>query len=191
MKFTLDWLKEHLETDATLDQVVDCLTMVGLEVEGVENRAAGLEEFVVAHVLEAEQHPDADRLRVCKVDFGGDAPVQVVCGAPNARAGMKGVFARSGLHIPGTGITLKKAEIRGVESNGMLLSKHIKLLGAFNHLHIFIDPDPDPAKSWAERNRLFNMARSSWTDYDAKAMSKGAMIYERSAKTITLTPVWD
>jgi len=123
MKFTLDWLKEHLDTDATLDQVVDRLTMVGLEVEGVENRALGLEEFVIAHVIEAEQHPDADRLRVCKVDFGGDAPVQVVCGAPNARAGMKGVFARSGLHIPGTDITLKKAEIRGVESNGMLLSE--------------------------------------------------------------------
>ncbi len=123
MKFTLGWLKEHLDTDATLVEVVDRLTMVGLEVEGVEDRAAGLEEFVVAHVAEAVQHPDADRLRVCTVDFGGEAPVQVVCGAPNARAGMKGVFARSGLHIPGTDITLKKAQIRGVESNGMLLSE--------------------------------------------------------------------
>ncbi len=75
-----------------------------------------------------------------------------------------------------------------VFGNGMLLSKHIKLIGAFNHLHIFIDPDPDPAKSWAERNRLFNMGRSSWTDYDKKVMSKGAMIYERSAKSLTLTP---
>lgn len=123
MKFTLGWLKEHLITDASLDEVVDRLTMVGLEVESVEDRAAGLEEFVTAHVLEAEQHPDADRLRVCKVEFGGDEPVQVVCGAPNARAGMKGVFALSGLYIPGTDVKLKKAEIRGVESNGMLLSE--------------------------------------------------------------------
>lgn len=141
MKFTLDWLKEHLDTDATLDQVVDRLTMVGLEVEGVENRAAGLEEFVVAHVIEAEQHPDADRLRVCKVDFGGDAPVQVVCGAPNARTGMKGVFARSGLHIPGTDITLKKAEIRGVESNGMLLSE--REMGLSDEHDGIIDLDAD------------------------------------------------
>jgi len=123
MKFTLGWLKEHLDTDASLDDVIERLTMVGLEVEGVEDRATGLEEFVVGHVIAAEQHPDADRLRVCSVDFGGDAPVQVVCGAPNARAGMKGVFARSGLYVPGTDLTLKKAEIRGVESNGMLLSE--------------------------------------------------------------------
>ena len=123
MKFTLSWLKEFLETDAPLDQVVERLTMVGLEVENVSNRAAGLESFVIARVVEAVQHPDADRLRVCSVDFGGDAPIQVVCGAPNARTGMTGVFAPSGAYIPGTGITLKTAEIRGVTSNGMLLSE--------------------------------------------------------------------
>ncbi|MBT4889752.1 MAG: phenylalanine--tRNA ligase subunit beta, partial [Rhodospirillales bacterium] len=114
MKFTVSWLKEFLETEATLDEIVERLTMVGLEVEGVTNRAEGLEDFVIARVVEAVQHPDADRLRVCSVDFGGDAPIQVVCGAPNARTGMTGVFAPSGQYIPGTDITLKKAKIRGV-----------------------------------------------------------------------------
>jgi len=141
MKFTLEWLKEHLISDATLEEVVDRLTMVGLEVEGVEDRATGLEEFVTAHVLEAKQHPNADRLRVCKVDFGDDEPVQVVCGAPNARTGMKGVFARSGLYIPGTDVKLKKAEIRGVESNGMLLSE--REMGISDEHDGIIDLDPE------------------------------------------------
>jgi len=123
MKFTLSWLKEHLETDATIDEICERLTMNGHEVEGVENRAAGLEEFVVARILEARQHPDADRLRVCTVDYGAGEPIQVVCGAPNARTGLLGVFAREGLYIPGTGITLKKAEIRGVASSGMMVSE--------------------------------------------------------------------
>ncbi len=123
MKFTLSWLKEFLDTEASLDDIVERLTMIGLEVENVTDRAIGLEGFVIARVIEAVQHPDADRLRVCSVDFGGDAPIQVVCGAPNARTGLIGVFAASGMSIPGTGITLKKAEIRGVESNGMLLSE--------------------------------------------------------------------
>jgi phenylalanyl-tRNA synthetase beta chain len=123
MKFTVEWLKDHLETDSSTDEIVERLTMLGLEVEGVTDRGAGLEDFVTAQVIEAVQHPDADRLRVCTVDFGGDAPVQVVCGAPNARTGMKGVFAADGLYIPGTDITLKATEIRGVTSNGMLLSE--------------------------------------------------------------------
>ncbi|WP_417515784.1 phenylalanine--tRNA ligase subunit beta [Minwuia sp.] len=122
MKFTLSWLKEHLDTDATLDQVVEKLTAVGLEVEGVVDRAAELKDFTICHVVEAVQHPDADRLRVCTVDTGSDT-VQVVCGAPNARTGMKGVFARSGLTVPGTGLLLKPSKIRGVESNGMLVSE--------------------------------------------------------------------
>ncbi|MEK9644216.1 MAG: phenylalanine--tRNA ligase subunit beta [Alphaproteobacteria bacterium] len=123
MKFTLAWLKEHLETDCSLDEIVEKLSMIGLEVEGVEDRAAALASFRVAYVVSAERHPDADRLQVCMVDYGDSDPVQVVCGAPNARAGMKGVFAASGSYIPGTGITLKKSEIRGQESNGMLLSE--------------------------------------------------------------------
>jgi len=122
MKFTLSWLKEHLETQAALDEIVDKLTMVGLEVEKVTDRAKGLETFVVGHVIEAKQHPNADRLRVCTVDNGKET-VELVCGAPNARTGMKGVFAPSGSYIPGTDLTLKPTEIRGVLSNGMLLSE--------------------------------------------------------------------
>src|SRR5687767_5587674 len=120
MKFTLSWLKEHLDTDAPLDAIVDKLTMIGLEVENVEDKAKSLAPFVVASVISAEKHPNADRLRVCMVDAGQGAPVQVVCGAPNARAGMKGVFAPPGTHIPGTGVDLKVANVRGVESRGML-----------------------------------------------------------------------
>ncbi|MCW5771786.1 MAG: phenylalanine--tRNA ligase subunit beta [Rhodospirillaceae bacterium] len=123
MKFTLSWLKDHLETDATVEAIRDTLTRIGLEVESIEDPAKDLAPFVVAHVVEATKHPNADKLRVCKVDIGQGAPVQVVCGAPNARAGMKGVYAPPGSHIPGTKLDLKKGVIRGVESNGMLLSE--------------------------------------------------------------------
>lgn len=122
MKFTLSWLKEHLETDAPLEAMLDKLTLIGLEVEAVFDPAAALAPFTVAEVLKAEQHPDADRLRVCEVQTK-DGVVQVVCGAPNARAGMKGIFGASGTYIPGIDLTLKPAKIRGVESNGMLLSE--------------------------------------------------------------------
>ncbi len=123
MKFTFGWLKEHLETDRPLPEIVETLSMIGLEVEGVDDRAESLSGFRVAHVVSARRHPDADRLQVCMVDDGGGEPIQVVCGAPNARSGMKGVFAPAGSHIPGTGITLRKSSIRGQESNGMLLSE--------------------------------------------------------------------
>ena len=122
MKFTLSWLKEHLETEATVDEIAEGLLGVGLEVDSVVNMAEALSAFKVAKVKEARQHPNADRLRVCDVETA-DGMVQVVCGAPNARTGMTGVFAPSGTHIPGTGIDLQKAEIRGVESNGMLCSE--------------------------------------------------------------------
>lgn len=122
MKFTFSWLKDHLDTEANLDEIAHALSMLGLEVESVEDRGAALRPFTVAHVVSAEPHPDADRLRVCVVDTG-TAHVQVVCGAPNARAGMKGVFAAAGTTIPGTGIVLKQTVIRGVESRGMLLSE--------------------------------------------------------------------
>src|SRR3954466_822405 len=121
MKFSLSWLKTHLETQAPLDAITSTLTQIGLELEGVENRGAALAAFRIAHVVEAVQHPNADRLRACRVDTGDDI-VSVVCGAPNARTGMKGVFAPPGSVIPGTGITLKVGEIRGVRSAGMLLS---------------------------------------------------------------------
>jgi phenylalanyl-tRNA synthetase beta chain len=122
MKFTLAWLKEHLETDASLSEIVDTLTMIGLEVEHVEDKAQELAPFTVAAVISADKHPNADKLKVCMVNTGAGAPVQVVCGAPNAHAGMKGVFAPPGTHIPGTGLDLKVGVIRGVESRGMLCS---------------------------------------------------------------------
>mgnify|MGYP000450993722 CR=1 FL=1 len=122
MKFTLPWLKEHLTTDASLGEIVDKLTMIGLEVENVEDKAAQLKPLVIASVLSAEKHPNADRLRVCMVDIGAGTPVQVVCGAPNARGGMKAVFAPPGTYIPGKKITLGIGKIRDVESRGMLIS---------------------------------------------------------------------
>ena len=122
MKFTLSWLKTHLETDAPLEAVVDKLTTIGLEVDTVEDRAAELAAFTVAYVKEARQHPNADRLKVCIVDTGNEE-VQVVCGGPNARTGMKGVFAAVGSYIPGIDTVLKKSKIRGEASNGMLVSE--------------------------------------------------------------------
>jgi len=128
MKFTLSWLKEHLDTGASLGEVRDRLTMLGLEVEGVSNPAESLAGFVVGYVVEARQHPNADRLRVCTVDTGAGT-VQVVCGAPNARTGMKGIFAPTGSYIPGTDLHLKASKIRGEESNGMLCSSRELQLG--------------------------------------------------------------
>ena len=122
MKFTLSWLKTHLETDRPLDEIATTLSMIGLEVESIEDRAKDLASFTVAYVKEARQHPNADRLRVCIVDTGSEE-VQVVCGAPNARTGMKGVFAAAGAYIPGTDMVLKPGTIRGEASNGMLVSE--------------------------------------------------------------------
>ncbi|MCV0426641.1 MAG: phenylalanine--tRNA ligase subunit beta [Roseibium sp.] len=123
MKFTLSWLKEHLETDASLEEIVERLTMIGLEVEEVTNRADRLKPFRIAKVLEAEQHPNADRLRVLKVDTGEGDPIQIVCGAPNARAGLVGVLGKPGDYIPGLDVTLSVGKIRDVESFGMMCSE--------------------------------------------------------------------
>ncbi|HXL48187.1 MAG TPA: phenylalanine--tRNA ligase subunit beta, partial [Xanthobacteraceae bacterium] len=123
MKFTLAWLKEHLDTEVPLAAIVDKLTMIGLEVESVADRGKVLAPFTIARVISAEQHPNADRLRVCMVDTGAGESVQVVCGAPNARAGMKGVFVPPGAFIPGKNMTLGIGKIRGVESRGMLVSE--------------------------------------------------------------------
>ena len=122
MKFTLSWLKEHLDTEATLDEITDALNMIGLEVESVDDKSA-LKPFVIAKVLTAEQHPDADRLRVLSVDTGSGDPVQVVCGAPNARAGLVGAFAPPGTYVPGIDLELSVGKIRGVESHGMMCSE--------------------------------------------------------------------
>src|SRR6201988_3878250 len=117
MKFTLSWLKEHLETEGTVDQVVAAMTMAGLEVEHVDDPATKLAAFSVARIVEAVQHPNADRLRVCQVDTI-DGRKEIVCGAPNARAGLTTVYAPIGAHIPGSGITLEAKPVRGVVSNG-------------------------------------------------------------------------
>src|SRR5688500_11093973 len=106
MKFTLAWLQQHLDTNEPLERIVDRLTMIGLEVESVTDRGKVLAPFTIARVISAEQHPNADRLRVCMVDTGAGEPVQVVCGAPNARGGMKGVFVAPGAFIPGKNTTL-------------------------------------------------------------------------------------
>ena len=122
MKFTLSWLKEHLETDAALDQICERLTAIGLEVEDVDDKAA-YRPFVIAKVLSAEKHPEADRLKVLMVDAGDGKPVQIVCGAPNARAGLVGALARPGTYVPGIDVTLAVGKIRGVESHGMMCSE--------------------------------------------------------------------
>jgi phenylalanyl-tRNA synthetase beta chain len=138
MKFTLSWLKDHLDTTATVGALAEALTDLGLEVEGISDPAAALGAFRICRVIEAVQHPNADRLRVCRVETFPDGPdgrseeVQVVCGAPNAKTGLVGVFAPPGTHVPGTGVDLKPGNIRGVDSNGMLCSER-ELMLSDNH----------------------------------------------------------
>ncbi|MFZ0067162.1 MAG: phenylalanine--tRNA ligase subunit beta [Pseudolabrys sp.] len=150
MKFTLPWLKEHLDTDASLSEIVDRLTMIGLEVENVEDKANLLKPFVIASVISAEKHPNADRLRVCMVDIGDGKPIQVVCGAPNARAGMKGVFSAPGAFIPGKNITLAVGTIRGVESRGMLCSAAELMISDDHEGIIDLPADAPVGKSYAD-----------------------------------------
>ena len=154
MKFTLSWLKEHLDTTAALPEIVDKLTMIGLEVEAVEDKAALLKPFVIADVISAEKHPNADRLRVCMVDIGqvakGEKPIQVVCGAPNARTGMKGVFSAAGTFIPGKNMTLSVGTIRGVESHGMLCSEAELLISEDHDGIIDLPADAPVGTSYAD-----------------------------------------
>jgi phenylalanyl-tRNA synthetase beta chain len=142
MKFTLSWLKEHLETSATLEEILRALNDIGLEVEGVENPAEKLNGFRVAKVLTAAPHPQADKLQVLSVD-AGDGPLQVVCGAPNARAGLVGVFGMPGASVPSNGMVLRVAAIRGVESNGMMCSTRELELGE-DHEGIIELPEDAP-----------------------------------------------
>ncbi|MFZ2066010.1 MAG: phenylalanine--tRNA ligase subunit beta [Xanthobacteraceae bacterium] len=143
MKFTFAWLKEHLETDRPLGDIADKLTMIGLEVERIEDKGKELAPFLIARVVEAKQHPNADRLRVCMVDTGDGKPIQVVCGAPNARTGMIGVFVPPGAYIPGKDMTLSVGTIRGVESRGMLVSE-FELKISDNHEGIIDLPEDAP-----------------------------------------------
>jgi len=143
MKLTFAWLKEHLETTSSLEEIANKLTMIGLEVERIEDKAKLFAPFVIARVVEAKPHPNADRLRVCMVDSGDGKPIQVVCGAPNARTGMKGVFASPGAFIPGKNITLGVGKIRDVESRGMLVSE-FELQISDDHEGIIELPDDAP-----------------------------------------------
>ena len=155
MKFTLSWLKNHLDTTASVAEVCAALNKIGLEVEAVEDKATALAAFTIARVIEAKQHPNADRLRVCTVDTGSGEPVQVVCGAPNARTGMRSVFSPPGTYIPGKDITLGKGVIRGVESNGMLCSS-AELELSNDHDGIIDLPDDAPV----------GMAYAAWAGLD-------------------------
>lgn len=148
MKFTLSWLKDHLDTDARLDEIVERLTMIGLEVESVDDKAS-LKPFVIARVLTAEKHPDADKLRVLSVDTGAGAPVQVVCGAPNAKAGLIGAFAAPGTYVPGIDVTLSVGKIRGVESHGMMCSERELLLSDEHNGIIELPADAPVGTSFA------------------------------------------
>ena len=142
MKFTLRWLKEYLDTDASLEEIVEALNTIGLEVEEVKDPGAELGSFSVARIISAEKHPDADKLKVCRVETK-DGEVQVVCGAPNARAGLVGVFAPPGTHVPGTGLDLKVAKVRGVESAGMMCSER-ELMISDDHEGIIELPEDTP-----------------------------------------------
>ena len=149
MKFTLSWLKRHLETDATLEQISETLTAIGLEVEEIVDGAAEFAPFRVAYVESAAKHPDADKLQVCSVKTA-DGTFQVVCGAPNARAGMKGIFAPEKSYIPGLDVKLKKSKIRGVESCGMLVSEREMCLSDEHEGIIEVDDKFDVGTPMAE-----------------------------------------
>ena len=150
MKFSLTWLKDHLETGASLQEILDTLNAIGLEVEGVEDPATSLAGFRVAKVLTAAPHPDADKLQVLSVDTGESDPLQVVCGAPNARAGMKGVLGLPGAVVPANGMELRKSAIRGVESNGMMCSVRELELGDEHDGIIELPEDAPTGTSFAE-----------------------------------------
>lgn len=150
MKFSVTWLKDHLETEATLQEILDALNAIGLEVEGVEDPAERLSGFTVAKVLTAAKHPDADKLQVLTVDTGDGTPLQVVCGAPNARAGMKGVLGLPGAVVPANGMELRKSAIRGVESNGMMCSVRELELGEDHDGIIELPEDAPVGTSFAD-----------------------------------------
>jgi phenylalanyl-tRNA synthetase beta chain len=154
MKLTLSWLREHLDTDAPVAAIADKLTMIGLEVEKLEDRGKLLAPFSIARVISAEQHPNADRLRVCMVETGAGEPVQVVCGAPNARTGMKGVFVPPGGFIPGKNLTLAVGKIRGVESRGMLVSEAEMQLSNAHEGIIELPDDAPVGENYAQWAKL-------------------------------------
>lgn len=149
MKFTFSWLKDHLETQAPLEAILDQLNALGLVVDKVENKAKALEPFTICEIVEAEKHPNADRLKVCRVNTGNEI-IQVVCGAPNAHKGMKAVLARPGVVIPSTQQVLKVGKVRDVESFGMMCSAQELLLGEASDGIIEVDPSAPLGESYAK-----------------------------------------
>ena len=153
MKFTLGWLKDHLDTSSDLKTIADILTNIGLEIESLDDPSKIYKDFTVAKVLKVKQHPDADRLKVCEVETI-NGTFQVVCGAPNARSGMLGIFAPENSFIPGTSLHLKKSKIRGVESSGMLVSE--KEMGISDNHESIIEVDSF-LKIGEKFSQLFNL----------------------------------
>ena len=161
MKFSLEWLKEFLETEASAAEIAAALNHIGIEVEGLEDPAEKLAGFHVAEVLTAKPHPNADKLQVLTVD-AGEGPLQVVCGAPNARAGMKGVLGLPGAIVPANGMELRKSAIRGAESNGMMCSVRELQLGEEHEGIIELPADAPVGTRFADyrgTSPVFDVAR--------------------------------
>jgi phenylalanyl-tRNA synthetase beta chain len=154
MKFTLGWLKDHLKTDASLEEITSTLTVIGLEVEEVLDPAGKFAPYLAGYVISAEKHPNADKLKVCKVDIGNGDPIQVVCGAPNARTGMTGVFAPVGTYVAGIDLELKKVKIRNVESSGMLCSERELELSDEHDGIVELPATVEPGTPFAKAARL-------------------------------------
>ena len=190
MKFSLSWLRRYLDTDASVDAICDALNAIGIEVEGVEDPAAKLSGFRVAKVLTAARHPDADKLQVLTVDTGEGEPLQVVCGAPNARAGLVGVLGLPGAVVPANGMVLKKSAIRGVESNGMMCSTRELELGE-DHDGIIELPDDAPVgTSFAEYRGVDPIIDVSITPNRPDCMGVYGIARDLAAKGLgTLKPV--
>jgi len=160
MKFTFSWLKDHLDTEKTLSEICNILPMLGLEVESLDDPLGALGPFLVARITDAQPHPDADRLRICTVDYGEKETVQIVCGAPNARAGLVTVLAPVGTWIPGSDITIKQGNIRGQASQGMLCSLAELGLGADHDGIAELDAGAEPGQGFADYARTAGLAQA-------------------------------
>lgn len=200
MKFTLGWLREHLETTASVDEIVEAMTRVGMEVEHVLDPAAKLAAFSVAKIVEAVQHPNADRLRVCQVETV-DGIKEIVCGAPNARAGLTTIYAPIGTYVPGSGITLEPRAVRGVVSNGMLCSAAELETAAESDGILELSDDLEVGTLAAEALGLESVIdfevtpnRADWLGVngvarDLAAAGIGKLIYPRSFRSPRPSPV--
>jgi phenylalanyl-tRNA synthetase beta chain len=190
MKFSLSWLRRYLDADATLNQILDALNAIGLEVEGVEDPSAKLAGFRIAHVLTAARHPDADKLQVLTVDTGAGEPLQVVCGAPNARAGMIGVLGLPGATVPANGMVLRKSAIRGVESNGMMCSTRELELGEDHDGIIELPGDAPVGTAFADYRGVDPVIDVSVTPNRPDCMGVYGIARDLAAKGIgTLQPI--